>query len=207
MNFSASRFLLARTFGKDLLWKQRNSVKYAYTSKFLLNPQESFLHTSPSYTTSNDDQLYTIEKPFKYVSQALKVLSKIRDFDSKFDEFDFLDGSKQAILYVSEKLAAGEFNDLRDVVTVNGMETLMEIYNQESPNTAFLKVEESDVIVVVPASFKKGVNEDGAPCIYILVDCCCKDPRIIQCSFQRKIDHSDSQWLIDSLNYLEGVKK
>lgn len=175
----------------------------------IVTQQRCSLYTSNLLATGKySDEIYTIDKPFKYVSQALKALSKIRDLDNEFDEFEFLDGCKQAIIHVSEKLAAGEFNDLKDVLTVNGMESLMELYNSVSPKTTLLKVDESDIIVVVPVKAKQEVCKDsGTPYIYILVDCCCKEPRVVQCSFRRNIDQKDSQWLVDGLNYLKGVKK
>ena len=203
MNSYAKRFISPRIFKRGLLLHGQSSN--VYSSQVLLIQQRCSFYTSNLYTA---DQIYTIDKPFKYVSQALKVLSKIRDFDNEFDEFAFLDGCKQAIIHVSEKLTTGEFNDLKDVLTVKGMESLMELYNNACSDTTILKVEESNIIVVVPVSFKQEISgDDNIPYIYILVDCCCKEPRVVQCSFRRNIGHSDSQWLVDGLKYLKGVEK
>ena len=196
-------------FRRGLLMHKQLTIGRVSNVCQTLTQQRCSLYSSKLLMTEKySDEIYTIDKPFKYVSQALKALSKIRNLDNEFNEFEFLDGCKQAIIHVSEKLADGKFNDLKDVLTVNGMESLMELYNNASPKTALLKVDESDIIVVVPVKAKQEVcQDDGTPYIYILVDCCCKEPRVVQCSFRRNINHKDSQWLVDGLNYLKGEKK
>jgi len=149
------------------------------------------------HTTSRcNKELYTIDKPFKYISQALKVLSQMRTIDTDFDEFEFLDGTRQAIMHVTENLAEGNFDKLEDLTSTEGLEILKELYHERAENSSSLKVQGEDIIVVVPV----GLVQDDQNFVNVLVDCCCREPRIVRCSFRRNFELQQS-WLVDSLHY------
>ena len=154
--------------------------------------KQSLLHTASKY----HKELYSIDKPFKYISQALKVLSEMREIDTGFDEFEFLDGTKQAIMHVTENLAEGNFEQLKDVTTTEGLEIIKHLYNERTENLSSLKVHSEDIIVVVPV----GLVQDDENYVNVLVDCCCREPRIVRCSFRRNFELQQG-WLVDSLHY------
>lgn len=209
MNFPITRYICASVISRYGC----NTSKRCYSSSSLfqkvLCPRKSFtpmcsFHTSKCIKKQNENELYSIDKPFRYISQALQVLSKMRGIDEEFEEFEFLDGTKQAIIYVSNKVAEGNLNELDDLLTSNGADLLKKLYNEHSPKTSALKVEESEIVVVVPVSMTVEDDNAGKKWVYVLVDCCCKGGKIVRCSFCRNFGSDmPSSWLIDAFDYTE----
>lgn len=206
MHLPLTRYICASIISRNCY---RSTPKVFYSSLFQKAcwPKNSFtplrfFHTSKFIRKeNNENQLYSIDKPFRYISQALKVLSKMRGIDAEFEEFEFLDGTKQAIIHVSNKLAEGNFNELNDLLTSNGIDSLKHLYNEHSPKTAALKIEESEIVVVVPVSMTVEDDDAGYKWVYVLVDCCCKGGKIVRCSFCRDFGSLSSSWLVDAFDY------
>ena len=108
------------------------------TSALNLNEEKPKVHT----------KIMTVTNPIKYISLKIKMLLMRGYFDDKFNEKDFLTGARQAIIYVSSRMAKGDLAGLTEVLTQEGSRSVQNLFSENRDNSEVLKVEDSDIMTL-----------------------------------------------------------
>jgi len=207
---------------QNLILKKEDTnliIRGFQTSALRLNEEQPKVQT----------KVMTVTNPIKYISLKIKMLLMRGYFDDKFSEKDFLTGARQAIVYVSSKMAKGDMKDLTEVLTQEGSRSVQNLFSENRDNSEVLKVEDSDIMTLTLNDIGFEYGESGRKWAYALVVCYCsgKDsfskqasdfdfeilvsqPRIIKYSFCREYTPGTSHgWLVDQVDHLNlsGTKE
>lgn len=172
-------------------------------------------------------KVFTISNPFKFFSLKIKLLLMRGYFDPKFTEKEFLTGARQAVLFITEKIASGDFEDLNDVMTPDGLQCAHQLYNSHHQESSHLVIDDSDIMKVSLHDIGFEYGESGQKWAYALIICYCSgknsftrtqtenfdieimasQPRILNISFRREYTPGiNAGWLVDQLDYKNMLK-
>ena len=168
-------------------------------------------------------KIMTLTNPFKYISLKIKMILMRGYFDENFSEKEFLAGARQAIVFVSSKMAKGEIKEMTEVLTHEGMKSVQKLFYENCNNSDSLLVDDKEIMTLTLNDLGFEYGESGRKWAYALVVCYCsgKDsfskqasdfdfeilvsqPRLIKYSFCREYTPGtdDDGWLVDQVNYL-----
>jgi len=167
-------------------------------------------------------KIMTITNPFKYISLKIKTILMRGYFDENFSEKEFLRGTRQAIVYVSDQISKGNLNNLKELLTQEGMDCVKKLFSEHGKDSEVLKVEDSDIMTLTLNDLGFEYGEAGRKWAYALVVCYCagKDsfskqasdfefeilvsqPRIIKYSFCCEYTPGAMDgWLIDQIDHV-----
>ena len=191
----------------------RSYVREFQTSSFHLDQEKPKVQT----------KIMTLTNPFKYISLKIKMILMRGYFDEKFTEKEFLAGARQAIVYVSSKMAKGEIKEMAEVLTQEGMKSVQNLFYENRSNSDDLLVNDKEIMTLTLNDLGFEYGESGRKWAYALVVCYCsgKDsfskqasdfdfeilvsqPRLIKYSFCREYTpgSDDAGWLVDQVDHL-----
>ena len=215
--------MLSTTFKRSLNGMLNLQEKHLATQNYSRNFQTSSLRLEQDSQQHNiKTKIMTITNPFKYISLKIKTILMRGYFDENFSEKEFLRGTRQAIVYVSDQISKGNLNDLKDFLTQEGMDCVKKLFSEHGKNSEMLKVEDSDIMTLTLNDLGFEYGEAGRKWAYALVVCYCSgndsfskqasdfefeilvsQPRIIKYSFCCEYTPGATDgWLVDQIDHV-----